>query len=171
VPFYDLVEHAATITAIPLALAGFGATIWQTTRARKAAEAASAAATSAKVQMSRANLLLLIPQLQKAEEELERAVTERSLSASIYWLSAWRWQAGLLRAYLSITAPSDRKVLKLIQSSLTIAGSTKNGLVGNISADLIKDTLAVRDAIVLVTTELGALAATQSSEVGDGANG
>ena len=73
--------------------------------------------------------------------------------------------------HISITAPSDRRIFKLIQSSLTIAGSTKTNLVGNVSADLVKDTLAVRDAIVLVTTELGALAASQSSDVGDGANG
>jgi hypothetical protein len=169
--FYNLVEHAATITAIPFALGGFGATIWQTWKARKAAEAANDAATSAKVHMSRANLLLLIPQLQKAEEELERAVTEQSLATVIYWLGAWRWQASQLRAYLSMTASGDRKVLKLIQNSLATAGNTKTRLVGNSAADLIKETIGVRDAIALVTTELGALAASQSSEVGDGANG
>ena len=168
---YNLFEHAATVTAIPFAIIGFGVTIWQTIKARTAAEAARDAANSAKVQVSRSNLLLLIPQLQKAEEELERAVTGDSTSAVIYWLGIWRWHGSQLRGYLSITLPSDRKILKLLQSSLTVAGATKNQLVGPDAHELAKETKAVRDAIVLVTTELGALAASQSSEIGDSSHG
>ena len=167
---YDLVDHITTMTTIPFTVTGFGIAIWQTIKTRKAAEAAQSAVDATQRKLSRTSLLVLIPQLQRAEGELERAINQGSKDLVINWLAEWRWQASQLRGHLKIASPSDRRLLKLIQDSVVSAATTKTGLVGITIGDLSMESQKALAAIANVTNELGSLMAQQGIESGGSDN-
>jgi hypothetical protein len=166
VAFLDTIGHIADISAIPVAVVGFGATIWQTRRARTAAEAARRAAQASRVAMGRASLLVLLPQLHRVEEELERAVRSDGVDLVFVWLGTWRWQAAQTRGLLNIASPREKKVLKLLQTSIMAASTTKAEILTDPQSDLLISTKAVRESISLVTNELGTLAIEQGLNAG-----
>ncbi|GAA2738851.1 hypothetical protein [Actinocorallia aurantiaca] len=168
---YDLVDRITTVTTIPFTFIGFSIAIWQIVKSRRAAEAAQRAAISTQKRLARSGLLVLIPQLQRAEEELEKAIAQNSKEFAIVWLTTWRWQAGQLRGHLKIASPADRKLLKLIQESVTSAAIAKNELVGSSANNLVTKTKKVREAIAGVTNELGSLMALQGMEIESGQDG
>jgi hypothetical protein len=160
------VELASAYSAIPFALAGFGFTIWQIVKTRTAAESALDAARSAQHSIVRNSLLMLIPQLQRVEEELERAVRTQSEDSVVTWLSSWRWQAGQVRGFLAEASPHNKQVLSALQSSIAMAAQVKSAIIDGPLEDLPIITKAARDAIADVTNELGALAAMQGARIG-----
>jgi hypothetical protein len=162
-----IVGDVAAYTAIPFALIGFGATIWQTTKARNAAEAARDAAKAAQSSISRNSLLMLIPQLQRVEDELERAVQIESAELAITWLSSWRWQAGQVRGFLGRSSAENKRILRALQSSISMAAQVKSAIIDGSPDDLASITRSARKAIADVTNEIGALAATQGVQIGD----
>ncbi|WP_344398321.1 hypothetical protein [Actinomadura alba] len=164
--FYSFVERAANLTSIPFALIGFGVTFWQLSKTKKAAESARDAAKIAQGEMSRASLLTLIPQLQRVEEELERAVRLNSSELVISWLANWRWQAGQVRGLLMVISPNDKKTLKAIQASVAAAALVKSSLIDDPDLDLSASTKPARDAMSIVTNEIGALATTHQIQTG-----
>lgn len=166
----DAVTLAAAYTAIPFALIGFGITIRQASKAKTAAEAARDAAKMTQSALARNSLLVLIPQLQRVEEELERAVQTDSADLIITWLSNWRWQAGQVRGLLSKSSSENRKILKSLQSSIAISAKAKSDIIDGTVEELAISTKAVRDAIAEVTNELGALAALQGIAIGESTN-
>jgi hypothetical protein len=163
----SVVELAAAYATIPLAIVGFGFTIYQISKTRKAAEAAADAARSTQYGIIRNSLLILIPQLQRVEEELERAVRAESDDLVVTWLSNWRWQAGQVRGLLAQASPQNRKVLSSLQSSIAMAAQVKSAIIDGPLEELPIITKAARDAIADVTNELGALAATQGVQIID----
>jgi hypothetical protein len=163
---YAFVEHATTITAIPLAIIGFGFTLWQVRKTRKAAEAARDAAGLAQRGIGRGNLLVLIPQLQRVEDELERAIHSGHQELALTWIGTWRWQAGQLRGLIQVTAPTNRKMLKAIQTSMVAASDAKASLVSEKTIDLAAETKGVMSAIAAVTVDLGEIAVIQGMRVG-----
>src|SRR6266571_3879160 len=156
VSFHGLVQQAAEYTAIPFAMIGFGITFWQLSKTRRAAELARDAARLAQSDISRGSLLILIPQLQRVEEELERAVRIDSADMVLSWLGNWRWQAGQARGLLAIASPGNRGILKALQSSLAAAAIVRSHLIDSSDDDsLAAMTRPARDAITNVTNQLG----------------
>lgn len=150
-----------------MAALGFGLTIWQTTKARKSADAAKKAARDTAHGISRASLLVLIPQMQRVEEELEQAVRDKSVDLTISWLSTWRWQAGQARGFLNSSSTDQQKMLDDLQSSVTAARGAKSKLIETTGPpDVVACTKQVRQAIGRVTGELGTLAASYGIQVG-----
>jgi hypothetical protein len=165
VTFYWIVEHVSTISVIPLAIVGFGITWWQIHKTRTAAEAARDAARDTQHGIGRGSLLVLIPQLQRTEEELERAVRSGHHDIALSWLGTWRWQAGQLRGLINVTS-TERDTLKSIQESVVAAADAKAELIASAEADLVIATQDVRTAIAAVTNELGELAVVQGMQIG-----
>ena len=163
---YWYIEHAAAIAAIPLAIAGFGFTLWQIRKARTAAEAARDAAKEAQRGIGRGTLLLLIPQLQRTEDEVERAIGDGKQDLMFSWLAIWRWQASQLRGLLKVAAPDERGILKAIQKSMVATADLKTELFGIQNSDLVDATREVRTAITAVTNGLGELAVVQGMQIG-----
>ncbi|MCZ4508306.1 hypothetical protein O3Q52_08835 [Streptomyces sp. ActVer] len=164
--FYSIVDSAATWTSIPFAIIGFGVTIRQTTKAKTAAEHASKAAQDVRENISRASLLVLIPQLHRAEEQLERAVRDQSVDLVLSWLSTWRWQAGQARGLLDEGDQLQRTVIILLQESITSASSAKSKLIDGSTPNVVSATRGARTAVGKVTSELGAMAAIYGLQAG-----
>ncbi|MFD4725006.1 hypothetical protein ACFWNW_07960 [Streptomyces seoulensis] len=165
---YSSIDVAATVTSIPFAVVGFGVTIWQSRQAKNAAEAARDAAREATDNISRASLLVLIPQMHRVEEELERAVRDKSVDLALSWLSTWRWQAGQARGFLSSSTADEVEVLSALQASVTAARSSKAKLIDSQGVDIVAATKQALSAIGKVTGELGALAASYGIQMGGG---
>ncbi|MFF0550255.1 hypothetical protein ACFYUL_14950 [Streptomyces sp. NPDC004311] len=161
-----VIEVVANWSAIPVAAAGFFFTIKQTIKARHAAEMAQKSAEDARDRISRSSLLVLLPQLHRAEDQMERAVRDGSVELAISWLSTWRWQASQVRGLLDEADPQQRVLADSLQASISAAASAKEKLMSNGSPDVVVATRAVRAAVGKVTGELGALASSHGMQAG-----
>lgn len=157
-------EDANLYFGIPLAVAGFGATYYQALRARGASEAARDAAQSAEQTISRNHLLVLLPQLQRVENDLDFAVEQGDRKLASFLMSNWRWQAGQLRGFLK-DDPQNRKTLKAIQTSITLAASAKIDVLDTANP-VAKTARPVQDAIAAVTGDLGHLTVKNAKQGG-----
>jgi hypothetical protein len=162
---YWWIDHVATIASVPLALIGFGVAIWQIVKTRRAADAATAAATSVLEQVQRLSLVRLLPQLTRIDDEIDRAVQVQSVEVLRVWISQWRWQAGEVRGYLDPTVRENEKVMKLIQSSIVAASDARRNLHTVTPDELAAATADLRKLVGRVTGELGVLAARQTSGI------
>jgi hypothetical protein len=174
VSVYSTIEVATTLTGMPFAVVGFGITIYQSMKAKSAAESARDAAREAAGNMRRASLLVLIPQMQRVEDELEQAVRGGSVSLSISWLSTWRWQAGQARGFLAAAEDqsANQGTLIALQASMTAARNAKAKLIeSSASPDVVVATRAARGSIGKATEELSALAANYGIQLGSSTNG
>ncbi|MFC8454607.1 hypothetical protein [Kitasatospora sp. NPDC057223] len=156
--FYDLVDHVATITSIPFAVIGFAITIWQTWKARTAAEKAQEAAEVMRDRITRSSLVMLIPQLTRVEDEIDRAVSDGNVRLAISWINTWRWQAGQVKGLLQAAQADDPKIMKALQASIVASGEAKNALLAG-SSDLYADSAVMRRTISRASGELSSLAA------------
>jgi hypothetical protein len=155
---YNVIDHVSVILSVPLAVTGFWIAIAQIRKTRAVAEAARDMAAIARTEASRAGILVLLPQLQRVEEQIDQAVDKGSVDLVMAWANTWRWQASQLSGHLKIVTSEDGKLPQLLQSSVLTAAAAKKTLVGNDLADLHRATKRMRDAISAVTSELGALA-------------
>ncbi|MGX4657546.1 hypothetical protein ACWCHM_28070 [Micromonospora sp. SCSIO 07396] len=163
----DLIGHVADISAVPVAIIGFGVTYNQVKKTRKAAEAAESAARNSQKAIGRSSLLGLIPQLQRVEEELDRAIRSGSEPVVASSLQSWRWQAGQVRGLLQVGKLARRELLVDIQDSVSAASQAQIELSGSGGdLNLAAATKDVRDAIAKVTNELGAIATVQGIQAG-----
>ncbi|MEU6010225.1 hypothetical protein [Streptomyces sp. NPDC047453] len=169
--FYSVVDAASTWTAIPFASIGFGITIYQTYKAKNAAESAQLAAENVRESISKASLLVLLPQLHRAEEQLERSVRDRSLDLTISWLSTWRWQAGQVRGLLDDADPSQREMIISLQASISAAASAKSKLIEVDSPDIVAITKTARQSVGKVISALGAMTSALGMQAGGVGNG
>lgn len=155
---YDWVDHISTSASIPLAVGGFWIAIRQINKTKKAAEAAKAAVTETRIDVSRTWVMILLTQLQRTEEDLERAVEAGSAELFVSWSNTWRWQAGQLRGHLQ-NLDTDHEILKLIQNSVAVVSVAKRNVKPGDSKELQKTTKRALEAVAAVTNELGALIA------------
>ncbi|MCG8921287.1 hypothetical protein [Lentzea sp. CC55] len=162
---YKVWDQITTVSSIPLALLGFGVTIWQLIKTKSAAEAARSSAESAVHQMRRGNIIGLLRELHRVEDEIDKAVYHNSVDLLFVWLSVWRWQASELRGYLSESVGDERKVMKAIQASMTVVVNVKSSLVGRENSDLSALTAQLRQVVATVTRELGSLSVVQELDV------
>ncbi|WP_159024449.1 hypothetical protein [Streptomyces scabiei] len=127
---------------------------------------AEQSAKEAKERIGRSSLLVLLPQLHRAEEQLERAVRDGSVELTISWLSTWRWQAGQMRGLLNELDPLQREIAVALQASISSATSAKEKLISNSNPDVVSATRSVRAAMGKVTGELGAMASSHGMQSG-----
>ncbi|MFC0527228.1 hypothetical protein [Phytohabitans kaempferiae] len=164
--FFDVAGRIADVTAVPGLVTGFVITYRQLRKTRTAADAARDAAHNAQASIGRSNLLVLIPQLQRVEEELDRAVRQGVEEVVVSALQGWRWQAGQVRGLLEAGRLGNQSLLTDIQHSVTAAAVAQHNLHGP-SKNLVSTTHKVRQAIAKVTNELGAVATVQGIQAGD----
>ncbi|WP_066364616.1 hypothetical protein [Herbidospora mongoliensis] len=166
--FNGVVEQVANYSAIPLSLLGFALTLWQLMKARRAAEAARDAALQAQGAIRKNSVLMLIPQLLRTEEELDRAVRDSSVELTMVWLTSWKSQASQLRGFLELASLQNNDVMKALQSSVAKATIVRLDLTQQAKGiNLVLATRAARESISLVTVELSALAAVQATQIGE----
>jgi hypothetical protein len=160
---YWWIDHISTILSVPLAVLGFGLAIWQIVKTRRAADAAKAAALLALNQVRQLNLAGLLPQLTRIDDEIDRAVQDDSAEILRFWLSQWKWQAGVARGLLDSGNRDEEKIMRLIQSSIVAASDVRRELFGVPSGQLVAATTDLRRSVGRVTSELGMLAARQTN--------
>jgi hypothetical protein len=143
------------LSALVITVLGFAATLFQLARTRRAADAAANAVANAERRMARSYMLVLLPQLTRAESELDDAVAQGSQDGVVRGLSAWRWQAGQMRGFLATDEGDRTELLEAIQLSVTLASEAKSRVLNG--GDLLKVTAQARAAISSVTGEAGTL--------------
>ncbi len=161
---YWWIDHAATISAIPLALIGFGVTFWQLGRTHRAALAAKLAADRAVQQMSRITLIGLLPQLRQIDDELDRAIKEESIEGLRFWVSRWKSQASEARAHLDRVNREEARLMRVIQSSLSAASDLRQSLHSIPVSQLPDATEDFMTSVNQITSELGTIAARKAME-------
>jgi hypothetical protein len=166
---YWWIDHISTILSVPLALIGFSIAIWQIRKTRVAAEAARSAAATALNQVQRLSLVGLLPVLTRIDDEIDRAIDVKSKEMLRFWLSQWKWHASETRGFLDAEKLEEEKVMKLIQSSVVATTDLRRELHEVDLDQLARVTVNMRKAIGKVTSELGTLAARQSTTVNGGA--
>ncbi|TQS45887.1 hypothetical protein [Cryptosporangium phraense] len=157
-------------SALPLQLIGLGIAIWQIRKAfaeasaaRAAAERAEQAAKNTQVSLMRNHLLILIPQLQRAESDIEWAIGRADPDSIIHHLGVWRWQASQLKGMAGAAIRRDPGLETSIDDSLDAAALAKVALQ-NHSGDVAKKTRGVQLSIAAVTKRIGELAAQISAD-------
>lgn len=156
--------------ALPLTVTGLAVAIWQARKARDAAEAAEAAAKETKGILANNYLLVLLPQLQRIEQDLEVAIGNDDHRLVVYHLGSWRWQAGQVRHLIEGDPRVKTRVVKAIQQSIALTAQTKLDLLED-QSDLPGKTRSARESITVVTGELGGLVALYSNQTLGGAQG
>lgn len=151
--------------AIPLQVLGFGIAFWQIRKTRKSADAAKNAALGAQAQIGSNLLLVVLPQLNQIETNLEWAISNANRIAVVHYLGSWRWQAGQVRGHLERQGDQDEDFLAMLQSSIATAADTKLALQDP-AADLTKRTRAALKSIAAVTGLVGEMTARNSIEKG-----
>ena len=144
----DWVNLLANVTAVAVAILGFGLAIWQLVRAARAAEGAAAAA-------SKTQMLGLIQALRDVEHALDRAVENDSRDAAQRATRDWRQLAIEIHTLLSAESSVEPQLLDRIRTSLRIASSTKEELLGDTPVGVATEKL--RAEISLVCDETGLL--------------
>jgi hypothetical protein len=129
IDWYDWLTKADTVVAIPVAAVGFALTIWQIVRTRRAVDAARAAVSDVQRTLARNHLLVLLPQLQRVEQDLEVAIGNSDIGLVGSYLGTWRWQAGQLRGLLQADATTNKRLLRAIQQSIALAATAKLDLL------------------------------------------
>lgn len=165
---YWWIEHVSVVTSIPLALLGFGITVWQIIKTKSAAFAATRAATRTLAQMQGMSMISLLPQLSRIDDEIDRAVDSQSAEILRFWISQWKWQAGEMRGYLDAEDRAEEKIMRAIQSSISAASDVRRELHNVTPDQLVGATEDLRKLIGRVTGELSMLAARRGVLIGGG---
>lgn len=164
--FWEFAGRAADVSSVPGLLVGFAITIYQVKRTRRTAEAAAAAAKAAQAAISRSNVLALIPQLERIEEDIAEAIRNTDNDNVSFSLLAWRRKASQVRGLLEVAGLTERRHLVAIQDSITLAMEARTELLGSGSSDMFDPAKAALRAISRVTDELGAMASAQGIKSG-----
>ena len=167
--FYWWIDHSSAIASLPLALVGFGITIWQLLKTRTAAESAHAAAIKAMAQVSRMTLIGLLPQLRQIDDEMDRAIKEKATEPLRFWISQWKFQASQVRGHLAEHDREEAKLMRAIQASLSAASDLRQALHGMPADQLPATSQDLMKNVNKITAELGTLAARKSVET-EGSN-
>ena len=154
---YSVVDVVSTSLSVPIAIAGFWIAISQIRKTRAAAEAARDTAATARADARRAAVLVLIPQLQRIDEQIEAAIEAHSPDLLTAWANTWRWQASQLNQYLQTEPlPSAVDLPQQLQASVLAAANVKQGLKN--ATAWTRRTKRLSETVTAVTNNLGALA-------------
>lgn len=155
-----------------LAVPGLALTFWQVLQAKSAASAAQAAAETATSQFRRVSASSITSQLVHMEDVLRNAIDQRSADLLAFAITWWKWQAGQCRSFLDTSIPSEAEFEVKIQKSIVDATKLKTAMSSfDSDTDWIATTRPLRRSIGEVTSEVGALAASQSLRNGENHDG
>lgn len=110
-----------SIIGLPLTLIGLALTWIQAKNAVKAAKAAQIATTRTAQAIRAKQLMLLVPQLSQTVREFDSAIESDSFAHARRDLERWRWQATSIHGILSAAEESERRLLKVVQTSIALA--------------------------------------------------
>lgn len=120
-----------------VSLLGVGVAIWQVVRTRNAVTAAQAAIERTERHLAVNQLLVLIPQLQRLEPELNISLTAKVREPIIRHLAEWRRLAGDVYGLAKDEEYSDDQLLDLLQQSAASAATAKRRILKG-DSDLLR---------------------------------
>lgn len=138
-----------------LSVAGLALAIWQVYRTRKAVDAANSAIQRTQRQLAIHQALVVIPQLQKLEGDIDLAVSGGTREAAIRYLAEWRRLASDVCGLVGTHASEE--IVRTVQQSAVAAGEAKS-LILSPSNELLPNTDHARARIAAACEGLGTLA-------------
>jgi hypothetical protein len=153
-----------SIISSPLTLLGIFLAWLQLRRTANATEATQTAVEKTARGMAIYQLLILIPQLQQYEGDLDRAVSAEDHDEAIEVLNRWR-RVGTEASGLLDARPTASALVGLLQQSFLDAYQAKRGLLARTGA-VGDTTAAVRESIGNVTVHLGTLSGQLKANIG-----
>jgi chromosome segregation ATPase len=169
------VEQVSLISGL-LTPPSLGIAIFQLRKTRTAAEASRVAVVETARGLATYQALLLLPQLERLEAELDEAVKAAADNAddadalkvardkAEKVLLSWRQHCSRLRGLLSAADVNAPDIDVILQESVVLAGSAKNDLVTR-KKSLGRAVSGVGKSITEVNNQLGGLSAQLSSDV------
>jgi hypothetical protein len=159
-------QDQLAIVSFGLTILGFIIAIWQIRKSIRASEAAARAVRATANRLASNQLLLLIPQLELLDFELDIAIRTNDRESVERTLVRWRYLSSKVRGVL-LSVNSDPMIVELLQKSAGLATITKSALQEQ-AKPLPAATKRVTAAISEVCDEITALSARLSTEPGDG---
>ena len=142
-----------------LAIAGFAIVIWQIRRAGNLARAAKDAVREASTRSNIYALLLLAPQFEKCEAQLESAALQDDTTLLLERLREWRRLVAELRALLDDEYDDHKRVIAAIEHTLTHVSLAKKRALSTGPTNLLRNTEKLREAASDATSSVVTLAA------------
>jgi hypothetical protein len=165
----DLVTSVAEWSSI-LSLLGVGIAIWQLVRTRRSVSAARGAIERTEAHLAVNQLLVLIPQLQRLEPELNVALTTQGREAVIRHLAEWRRLAGDVYGLAKNQQYGDDELLGALQQSAASAALVKRRILDP-KRDLLKTSAPALRDIDAACEALARLSGQLKRNSGGGPNG
>ncbi len=158
-------QDQLAIASFVVTTIGFVIAIWQIRRGVRASEASARAIKATANRLAANQLLLLVPQLELLDYELDIAVRASDREGAERALVRWRYLSSKVRGVL-LGLGSDSAMIERLQRSASLATLAKGVLRDN-SKPLQTSTKRVSFAISEVCNEITAFSAQLSTEPGD----
>lgn len=149
-----------------LTFAGFAVTLYQLRRTRKIAEATKDTVVAATGRVRYNQLLVLIPQLQSLESELDSALREIDPRVAERALVRWKQLASQTAGILGATGPAQAALVSELKKSCGLAVEAKGRLVES-PEDVKTITKGVREAISRLCDSLGTVLGSMATDAGE----
>lgn len=125
---------------------GFAITIWQIRRAASIAETAKNAVESASLRASVYQILLISPQFEKCEAQLETAAMQGDTNLIFERLREWRRITSEMLGLLDESDELHKPVVNQLQATAGLASVAKKKVLSSGPSDLMKNTEKIREA-------------------------
>lgn len=149
-----------------LSIIAFAILIWQIRRAANLAEAARDAAMSASLQSATYNLLVLAPQFDRCEAQLESSVRVGDAQLALEGLKQWRRLTAELKGLLKDHHENRQEITKQLDRSLVLLVAAKKLVIQDDGTTLIQNTERLRDAMSKSTDLIATLTAQVRTRLG-----
>ncbi len=162
--WYDLgwVEWL-NVVGFVITIVGFAFAFWQILKTRSAAEAAGQAAVITQRQLASNQLLILIPQLRWLSGELDAAIEADDAQLARRHLDSWRWQASHVHGLLIDDRSIQRRLLRDLQESVSLAFSGITSLMDG-KRPVLEACRQARESIGVACNELSTWVGQQSAQ-------
>jgi hypothetical protein len=154
-----------------ISLVAFVIAIWQIRRAGNLARAANDAVRSASARSNVYQLLLLAPQFERCEAQLESAALQGDANQVLDRVREWRKLAAELRGLLRDEHDGRQLIEQKLDQSLTLANLAKKRTISPDGNTLIQGTEKLRQATSDTTDLVVTLAAHVRTNLGSVGNG
>jgi hypothetical protein len=144
-------------------IVGFVFALLQISKTRSAAEAAGRSAAVTQKQLASNQLLILIPQLRWLSGELDAAIEADDAQLARRHLDSWRWQASHVHGLLIDDHSIQRRLLRGLQESVSLAFGAITSLIDG-KRPVLEACRQARESIGLVCNELSTWVGQQSAQ-------
>jgi hypothetical protein len=141
-----------SIIGLFITVVGFALTIWQLVRTANASEESVKAIKRTEQRMALNHLLVLLPQLQNIENDLDHAIEVNDRNWAIRTLVTCKNVASEVAALLEDQDSVDQQVVAALVSTSKIAATAKSDIIS-------RETQSIADLTIDVRRELSGLAA------------